>query len=158
MLSDDEINPASSKLPSNIDMEEEDDVDFTSENEPELRCNDNNNDTPPSMDSCEKKNDRGSKRIVKPSPADTMFDVSKFTNENEASPTYLPPADSVDLDDLDERGVPPKFTAQPSSQIPTSSCHSSSLKKGKSLCIYVYILYYHFTFELYLTANYCFHD
>lgn len=46
MLSDDEINPASSKLPSNIDMEEEDDVDFTSENEPELRCNDSNNDTP----------------------------------------------------------------------------------------------------------------
>ena len=48
MLSDDEINPAitsSSKLPY-IDMEEEDDVDFTSENEPEPRCNDSNNDTP----------------------------------------------------------------------------------------------------------------
>ena len=44
MLSDDEINPAitsSSKLPY-IDMEEEDDVDFTSENEPEPRCNDSN--------------------------------------------------------------------------------------------------------------------
>jgi len=42
------INPAitsSSKLPY-IDMEEEDDADFTSENEPEPRCNDSNNDTP----------------------------------------------------------------------------------------------------------------
>ena len=29
-----------------------------------------------------------------------MFDVSKFTNENEASPTHLPPVDSFDLDEI----------------------------------------------------------
>jgi len=151
---DDKSTIPSPKLPLNINMEEEeDDMDFTSE-KPELRCNDNKNDTSPRTDSCEKKND-GSERSVKPSPADTMFDVSMFTSENDTSPTPFPLTDSVDLD---ERDTATKFAAQ-TCQIPTSSsCRSSSLKKGKSLCIYVYILYYHFTFELYLTANYCFHD
>jgi len=134
---DDEATTPSPKQSPNINMEEEDDMDFTSENELELRCNDSNSDTPPRTDSCEEKIG-GSKRIVKSSPADTMFDVSTFTDENEASPTHLPPADSVDLDDSDERGVPPKFTAQPSSQIPASCGYSPSPKKGKSLCLFVY--------------------
>ena len=142
---DDKSTTSSSKLPSNINMEEADDMDFSSENETELRCNDSSSDTPPRTDSCEEKIG-GSKRMVKPSPADTMFDVSTFTNENEASPKHLPPADSVDLDDLDERNTATKFTAQ-TCQIPTSgSYHSPSLKKGKSLCMCgVYIFYYQFT-------------
>ena len=152
---DDQSTIPSPKLPLNINMEEEeDDMDFTSENEPELRCNDNKNDTSPRTDSCEKKNDGGSERSVKHSPADAMFDVSQFTNENDASPTPLPPADSVDLDDLGERDTSTKFAAQ-TCQIPTSSSyHSPSPKKGKSLCMYVYILYYHFTLRVYLTAIY----
>ena len=141
---DDKSTTSSSKLPSNINMEEEDGMDFTNENEQELRCNDNKNDTSPRTDSCEKKNDGGSERSVKHSPADAMFDVSTFTNENDTSPTHLPPTDSVDLDDLGERDTSTKFTAQ-TCQIPTSSssCRSPYPKKGKSLCIYVYILYHH---------------
>ena len=126
---DDQSTIPSPKSPLNINMKEEDDmVDFTNENE-ELGCND---DTSPRTDSCEKKND-GSERSVKSSPVDAMFDVSTFTNENDASPTPFPPTDSVDLDELDERDTATKFAAQ-TCQIPTSSsCCSSSPKKGKSL-------------------------
>ena len=60
----DDDTPSPKQSP-NINMEEDDDMDFTSYNETELRCNDNNNDTPPSMDSREKKND-DSERSVKP--------------------------------------------------------------------------------------------
>lgn len=141
---DDKSTTSSSKLPSNINTEEEDNMDFTSENEPELRCNDNKNDTSPKTNSCEKKNDGGTKNIVKYSPTDAMFDVSTFTNENDTSPTPFPPADS-DLDELDERDAATNFATQPSSQIPTSNCQFPSPKKGKSLFIYVYILYHHFT-------------
>jgi len=48
---DDQSTIPSPKLPLNINMKEEDDMDFTNENEPELGCND---DTSPRTDRCEK--------------------------------------------------------------------------------------------------------